>query len=747
MKTDKPEASRTEHPMLRRAIAGLAFVVALAVAGIAPAAAQSGPICDRFGEGTAGLSGWGACPNAPNIAVDTSNVNSIGGSSDYYLHLRDLSGASAACSSDRKYVGDWNAKMGGCGQFCFDFKVFVSGSPPGPITPSFTIWSGSLAATFVANFTVTSNDPWRQNICAPINLIDPGQNLPSSGSGKWVINPTGNAYSANWNTIIQNVTAVQLPIDWTSDPDEEAGYDNLCMSPGGCDKPPPPPPVVTGCLQDAKAAVTCNGDGTYTLTLSGGGFTGSEITLTSATAGVTVTPPQQPWAATTTWILAGGTAGEAVTLEANATKIGGGSKPGTDECCSGEIKLTLPDCPKPIPVDVKIAKTEAKMPVGEPPGTHWFDLTVTNAGAAFTYPAGSITVTDNAPAGMTVTSATGTGWVCTPATVTGPGALTCTYTPGGTLAANASLPPILVKTKMTEPGTVQNCAIVGLGASSGLVDSDPTNNKSCIPVTTRQLCPPPMVPGPVPGQCVCPAGEVLIGGACVTQTNCQPPMVPGPVAGQCVCPAGEVLIGGACVRQTSCQPPMVPGAVPGQCVCPAGEVLVGGACVRQTNCQPPLVPNAAGQCVCPAGEVLRGRECVKQTTCQPPLVPNAAGKCACPAGEVLRGRECVKQTTCQPPLVPNAAGQCACPAGEVLRGRECVKETTGCQPPMVPGAVSGQCVCPAGEVAVGGACVSRDRAQPGLPLPGLPQPGFPQSEPGTREPASPQGQGKGAVGR
>ena len=116
--------------------------------------------------------------------------------------------------------------MGGCGQFCFDFKVFKSGTPPGPITPSFTIWAGPARATFVANFTVTASDPWRQKICAPINLIQSGENLPSSASGEWRINPTGNAYSANWNSIIQGVTMVQLPIDWTSDPSEEAGYDN-----------------------------------------------------------------------------------------------------------------------------------------------------------------------------------------------------------------------------------------------------------------------------------------------------------------------------------------------------------------------------------------------------------------------------------------------------------------------------------------------------------------------------------------
>lgn len=161
-----------EHVILRRTIVGAALSIGMAfgVLGDAgSASAQSGPLCTRFEASS--TEGWGACTSAPNIVITTTDVGSIGGAGDYHLHLRDTSGASAACSTNQKYLGDWVKKMGGCGQFCFDFKVFVSGSPPGPITPSFSIWSGGLRAVFVANFTVTSADPWRQQICAPIQLI------------------------------------------------------------------------------------------------------------------------------------------------------------------------------------------------------------------------------------------------------------------------------------------------------------------------------------------------------------------------------------------------------------------------------------------------------------------------------------------------------------------------------------------------------------------------------------------------
>lgn len=122
---------------------------------------------------------------------------------------------------------------------------------------------------------------------------------------------------------------------------------------------PPPPPVISGCLSDSKVAVKCNLDGTYSLTLSSS-FTGDTITLTSQTAGVTVTPPQQAGGSTTTWVITGATSGQTVVLVANATKTGGGSEPGTDQCCSGEIKIVMPECPKGEVVVEKKVKNETR---------------------------------------------------------------------------------------------------------------------------------------------------------------------------------------------------------------------------------------------------------------------------------------------------------------------------------------------------------------------------------------------------
>lgn len=557
-------------------------------------------------------------------------------------------------------------------------------------------------------------------------------------------------------------------------------------------------PELTQCLKDSQVTVKCNPDGTFTVTLVTAGFTGTDITLTSETPGVTVTPPQQPWAATTTWILTGATPGQAVTLYANETKAGAGSTPDTDLCCSGEIKIVMPECKKPI--DLTIGKENT----AEGGSGTWFNLWVTNVGAPITFPAGGLTVTDAIPAGMTVSSVAGPNWSCTPPippAMTGPASLTCHYNLAGSLATNAGISDsIIVHYTTTGPGPFTNCATVSASAAVG-VDTNPANNTACVtvspsnpgslivkkeviyegpialpslsyPVTVtcggnvtnlnlingvpqtvgniplntvcsvvegtvatppnfcpprttpvwstvylppspititgpgvteivrntlvcrrEQICPPPMVPGPVAGQCICPPPSHLVGNVCEgppppppppPPPSCQPPMVPGPVAGQCICGPGTVLVGRECVKQTICQPPMVPGPVAGQCICGPGTMQVGRECVKQPppppppppppSCKPPMVPGpVAGQCICPPPTVLKGRECVRPIVCRPPQVPNPAGTdCSCPQGTVQRGNECIKQPVCNPPAKLNRSGACECPTDMVARGSSCI---------------------------------------------------------------------------
>jgi hypothetical protein len=717
MKTLQIKATPPKHTLLRRTIAATALLgLTLGVFGtVGPAHAQSGPLCTSFGEGAAGLDGWGACAAAPNIVVTTSNVGSIG-PGDYHLHLRDTSGASAACSTDAKYLGDWNKKMGDCGQFCFDFKVFNSGTPPGPITPSFTIWSGSNRATFVANFTVTTNDPWRQHICAPVNLAG---SPPSNAQGHWVVS------SGTWNSIITAVTMIQLPVDFTADPSEEVGYDNICMSPKTCD---PPPPVIKGCLEDTKVAVKCNPNGTYTVTLNGSSFSGTDITMTSQTAGVTVTPPQQPWSATTTWTVTGATPGQTVVLMANATKVGGG-KEGTDLCCSGEITIVMPECPKQevgqVIVEKKVKNdTRASnatinalsFPIGlicGPPSTLNTSFNLNNGGSHTdnNVPYGSLcTVTESAstlpPVPKDVCPRGSTAVWLTPvivppsATISAPvtaftviNELQCKKLGEvGSLVVKKevrydgpiTLPSLTYPVTVTCGSTVTNLNLVN--GVPQTVSNIPLNT-SCSVVegtvtTPPNVCPPGTTP--IWSTAYVPPSPLIINGT-VTETVrntltcrkaevCLPPMVMGP-ASQCICPPGTVQSGKECVKPHTCPPPFVIGPTD-QCICPPGTVQSGKECVKPHSCPPPMIPGPTDKCICPPGTVLKGKECVKFTpiTCRSPLIPNAAGTdCVCRPGLVQKGRRCVEPVVCKPPATLNRRGACQCPQDMVAKGNSCVE--------------------------------------------------------------------------
>ncbi len=577
-------------------VATLVGFVLAALALVAPAAAQSGPFCSPFS--ATGLDGWAPCAAAPNISVTTSNDSSSkGGQSDWYLKLTDQSGASAACSADPKYLGNWVQKLGSCAQFCFDIRIIeIPLAPNTIIHPSFTIYgSGSLVATFVSNIPATTDSgsaPGWHHLCAPVRQTQAGEDLPSDATGAWKIGGSS-APNPQWNQIIGNVTRVQLPVDFTPQPSEVVGYDNICMGSTDCSQTNggggggggggnQTPPV--DCLKDINAQVKCNPDGSYTLTTSGAGLDSSDITMISQTAGVTVVPQQQPAAATMTWTLVGATAGEAVTLLANATKRGGGTMEGTDSCCSGTIKLTMPDCPKPV--DVKIEKSGGTTPAPQV-GLYDFMLKVTNVGASFNG-SHAIVVTDVVPAGMIFNSASGgPNWSCTSGNIPAGGTLSCLYTGPDPTGPNQDLGTITIGATATGSAPFPpftNCATVGFNGETNQVDANTLDNRSCVtvskPATTQ----------------VCPQGTILQGRECVKRQvpppppphqACAAPMVAGATPGSCVCPQGTTLQGRECVKtqqppqQQACAAPMIQGAAPGVCVCPQGTVQQGRDCVAQ----------------------------------------------------------------------------------------------------------------------------------------------------------------------
>jgi uncharacterized repeat protein (TIGR01451 family) len=123
----------------------------------------------------------------------------------------------------------------------------------------------------------------------------------------------------------------------------------------------------------------------------------------------------------------------------------------------------------PPPPDLTVSKTHTGN-FNQGQSSVVYTLTVTNQGAGVT--SGTVTLTDNLPAGLSVTSMFGFGWNCPIAT------LNCTRS--DVLAAGASYPPVNVTVNVANnaPALVINTAAV-----SGGGDTSPGNNTATDPTT------------------------------------------------------------------------------------------------------------------------------------------------------------------------------------------------------------------------------------------------------------------------
>ncbi|MDP1908269.1 MAG: hypothetical protein Q8K85_08210, partial [Hyphomicrobium sp.] len=82
---------------------------------------------------------------------------------------------------------------------------------------------------------------------------------------RWVVNLLSVLMRGGTAASIAVLLLCALPSDATAQNRiQNPGFDNN-----------PPPPAIDGCLKDLKVAVKCNPGGTYTVTLSGAGFSGS----------------------------------------------------------------------------------------------------------------------------------------------------------------------------------------------------------------------------------------------------------------------------------------------------------------------------------------------------------------------------------------------------------------------------------------------------------------------------------------
>lgn len=217
-----------------------------------------------------GFTGLLPCQNSsPGVALSLNTPGPSGLPGDVYLRARDLSGPSVI-QNFTGFRGNWAClASNGCAEFCFDVRLFIDGSEKQlSITPSFVLLSDPdgpcgatlpLRAQFVANFAITedagTNGGWH-HLCAPVKLLENGF-MPSNSYGGWRM--LDGRPDSDWPVLLSAVTGVQFPIDFTSNPAEEVGYDNFCFQTSDC---------LPKCLEASGETVTCLTNGTYAYTFS-----------------------------------------------------------------------------------------------------------------------------------------------------------------------------------------------------------------------------------------------------------------------------------------------------------------------------------------------------------------------------------------------------------------------------------------------------------------------------------------------
>ncbi|MNR78016.1 Cna protein B-type domain protein [compost metagenome] len=134
--------------------------------------------------------------------------------------------------------------------------------------------------------------------------------------------------------------------------------------------------------------------------------------------------------------------------------------PGNNTATDGGVTLLEPT------VDLGVSKT------GPNPGLvvsgvpFNYTLRASNTGTAAYY--GTITLTDNLPAGLTYNSASGSGWTCPAGPIVGPANIPCTYTytAGTPLGVNGSTPALILNATASTTGLLTNS--VGITATCNL---------------------------------------------------------------------------------------------------------------------------------------------------------------------------------------------------------------------------------------------------------------------------------------
>jgi len=244
-------------------------------------------------------------------------------------------------------------------------------------------------------------------------------------------------------------------------------------------------------LATSQNGWSCSAAGqVVTCTNVGGGSAGNNVALGTITIPVTAN--------------ASGSASNTATVSAADP---GDPNQGNNSASDGSATVNLPNA------DLAIAKSgpnPALVAIGQ---DFNYTLSAGNGGPSPFY--GTLTVTDNLPAGLTLTSITAAGWTCSPAPpplVVGSATLTCerVYTVSSPLASGANAPAIQLAVTTTTAGSISNSASVS-SADANVADlylgnnSTSYNVSSSLPTDSADLAVIKTVVGPDPVA----AGDVL----------------------------------------------------------------------------------------------------------------------------------------------------------------------------------------------------------------------------------------------
>ena len=288
------------------------------------------------------------------------------------------------------------------------------------------------------------------------------------------------------------------------------------------------------CL-DLESSMLANPDGSGNLTLTLGGppgFGATLVTLEALTGGIGIATPAQTFSSGQTqgnWALTSLVPGAVVKFKVSGVAVGGGSQPGTDQCCESTIELTVPE------VVVEDKEHEVDNPPPPPPPVDDPDCdarsTKLKGGAC-----------ECRYEGMKQKSQTQCSCLSGTKLVAGEGCvkppLVCD--PWSTKAKNGACACLYPHMKRLSPVMCDCGKDEILVKGVGCVKPKQTEK----PAITPRPNPPTVTVPPLP---TCAGGSEMIGGKCLVQ--CVSPMTRDKETNVCGCPEGTEAKDGACKKK------------------------------------------------------------------------------------------------------------------------------------------------------------------------------------------------------